>query len=506
LKKALSKPNRKPFNIELLRGEHCLFPVLEWYDKQWRTSAGNLPEGVRYNGCYRASVDEEVAQTCLRNTVRLFDLSRSRLMCVVTSFLVGDVEVKKYVLLPVMSPGHTLELSGVWYGISRSLLDRVIAINNNSTIFLRLQQDRKVIHKDNRFAINITDKHRVNGTVPNIEIIKEHKVSTLLYVLVKHNLKKTIKLCGFNDFKVLDTPETTDSETKVFKSTSTSAPLLYIHYKPHPEDTSCSFKASILVTNILDVFDQYPQYLNTVEKVHDRYSYHRCLGLAIYPKSPELKRVNELETHFTHLEQYVDKMTLESIQIYFKEPEILAIRDIYDICLYVTMNYDSFLESERDPLSIENRVYDLSPPFQFMSIMVNRLVRELVKASSKRRLRVHDANKLLRPLAKMVYSMRKHPNTHVMNYPGDNMIKASTGNVEIGGTRNKKSKGGGKIERTPAVASALGNVFSVRKSNLSPFNTMNNHLFLDKHNQPIIDAEDRALIDHTQGLLTEPLD
>ena len=498
-------------------------PRAEVYlDRIWRCAQPLFPEGLVYLGYRRCTPVEEFRNASRKRGSRpVFELSRSDVFMVEYLFeFEGKPLPPRPVYLPFVGEAGAIYIRGSQFTISPVLADRCMSVSNQN-IFIPLSRDRLTFEQ---FDWHI----RVDGEYKSVSVkssqihhhvqdpsVKRHKDYVKLlttiphYLFGKHGFMETMALypectpvVGMEEINSANYPV----EEWVIVSSEGKRPRTFRRRAYEPTQIRVAIRRSEWTTAVQSllggffyVLDHFPERV-TVEDVLEVRCWRTLLGLAIYgPADSEGKLVDDVESHFSSIDQYVDEVVREDLA-----DDGLLVGDIYDLFFYIIQNMsDMMLRADSGNLEGKRYVtwkyvlYDLVSAIFHLTYQLRPKNKKLTERDI-----VNRFNRGLN--AEIVMRInRNHNEVNSISSPGDSKIFKYSSNVvpqadATSRRRHGSDRGADRGSSVHASAAVVGSYLNLPKANPDPSARANPWCPVQASGEIVIPDALRPIIEETQ--------
>lgn len=488
-------PQANPYIMNGLATHYI--PYALWYiDHVFRSASNSFPSGLEYVSCEKCSVEEEYRElTKPHNNKRTYDLARSDLFMVKFHFKFnGAMLPPRYVLLPYVSKGGILHLSGTKYHITPILADKIFSPAYDS-IFVKLLRDR-VIFKRIMHSIKVdgvltnnqvvwSQLYRKKSSAKNIPNTTRANTCMVHYLLAKFGISEMfqrflgfVPYIGSTEVNPIDFPV----DKWVIVESTRHRPDGFIG--EFYEGTRCKIAvpknkydqyAASLITGVFYVIDHFPQ-LYKHEYKDDPAIWKIMLGHILFSGIfGEVKLHNDVSSHFGSLDNCLDNIIISELNDLG-----YVVKDFYDLLALVIENFNNWLlkSSFNNNNSLEGKKLDvLYYALLPVTTSIFTAVFELTKAAARKTLTAKDVTEILSkkigpgPIFKLT-----SPNNAIttVSYSGDNLYPKITSLIseqESGPDAGRSGKSRIQLNarhRIHPTSAMFGSLHFLSKSNPTP--------------------------------------
>lgn len=349
--------------------------ALNYIDSVIQAIAAGFPPGFKYEGCEHVLPSEEYGElTRARDSKRNYDLARNDRYMVRFTFSYDGKEYSKLISLPFVGEAGIMTVRGTRYVVSPVLSDKIISVDQNSKVFIRLLRTKLIFDRTPQYYL-------ANGKRETIQVVRSKiynhspsgktskpviKADTILvfYLLCKYGLRQMYRqFLGFEpiiltdeEYNPKDYPE---SQYKVCRSLGIK-PITYKdkEYEYQPTKLVMAFTnkqynlsaTKSLTAGVFYLADHFP-FLMLPESVDNTDLWKIMLGQVLWSSEISHGRLlHDINEHIAGLDLYIDRV----MQVKFANIN-MPIDDIYQLFFIIIDRFNDWLMHSINTVS---SVYD----------------------------------------------------------------------------------------------------------------------------------------------------
>lgn len=327
--------------------------------------AEGFPPGFKYLGCERATPIEEYAEiTRVRESKRNYDLARHDRYMMRYTFEYNGIKYSKLISLPFVGTAGIMHIRGTRYAVSPVLSDRIISVDPNSKVFVRLLRTKLIfdrapqyyIANDARETVQVVRSEIYNHSSAGKMSKPVIKADTVLvfYLLCRYGLREM-----FQRFTKVNPIIITDEEYQQTKDkyphskyvvcrTMGIKPVTFKDKSVDYEPTSIVliFKQAdyqkpairALVAGFYYIADHFP-FEMTVDYVDSTDKWKVMMGQVLWSSDITHGRLlSDVSEHITGLDWYIDKIMEKKFAMIG-----MPIKDIYELFFIIIERFNEWL-------------------------------------------------------------------------------------------------------------------------------------------------------------------
>lgn len=431
---------------------------LNYINSVIQTIARGYPPGFTYEGMERVTPQEEYAELMRpRDGKSNYDLARNDSVMVRFKFKhttpQGTENFDKCISIPYVSRGGLITLRGTKYMVSPVLSDRVISVDNNGEIFVRLIRDKLRFNRKPHY-------YYANGVQETIQVISSNlykhspngkkskptiKANTTLgfYSMCHFGLSGMFEqYVGFKPIVVEEgkyNPDDYPSQDYVIcrsigvkpytyksKTTAWDKPTVHLIF------TQEQYQTPSLRSLIADVFyciDHFPFEMATEADLNDTSKWRVMLGQALWSSEITYGRLlSDITEHVIELDRYVDELMREKFYSIG-----LPVNTIYDLFWIIIRDSNVWLLGSsrslnnlyRKEITVLNfLLFDITSMF---TLMYYRIIKDAKQPKGLTSNNIKNAMKMfLQTQLALSRLTSTHGELRPIDYSGDNMLFGAT--------------------------------------------------------------------------------
>lgn len=400
-------PQLNPVTANGIVVEH-MKEALNYVNSVIEAIAVAFPEGFTYDGCSYATPMEEYGEiTRPRDSKRTYDLARNDRYMVRFNFSYAGKTYSKLISLPFVGEAGIITVRGTRYVVSPVLSDKIISVDQNGKIFLRLLRSKLNFDRMPRYYF-------ANGIRETIQVVKSSiynhsikgktskpviKAETILvfYLLCKFGLADMFKTYTGVEPIVIDENqyESPDDIYKdypknkwvvcrsmgvkpdTFKARMDYFPTNVALAIPINQYKSNAVKS--LIAGFFYVADHFPHYINTTN-VDDVNVWRVALGQVLWSSDISHGRLlHDINEHINGLDQYIDNVMVRKFASIG-----MPVKDIWELFYIIIERYNDWLFNSINNVSslYDKEITILNFFFFDITTMFVKFFFKIIKASA----------------------------------------------------------------------------------------------------------------------------
>lgn len=400
-------PQLNPVTANGIVVEH-MKEALNYVNSVIEAIAVAFPEGFTYDGCSYATPMEEYGEiTRPRDSKRTYDLARNDRYMVRFNFSYAGKTYSKLISLPFVGEAGIITVRGTRYVVSPVLSDKIISVDQNGKIFLRLLRSKLNFDRMPRYYF-------ANGIRETIQVVKSSiynhsikgktskpviKAETILvfYLLCKFGLADMFKIYTGVEPIVIDENqyESPDDIYKdypknkwvvcrsmgvkpdTFKARMDYFPTNVALAIPINQYKSNAVKS--LIAGFFYVADHFPHYINTTN-VNDVNVWRVALGQVLWSSDISHGRLlHDINEHINGLDQYIDNVMVRKFASIG-----MPVKDIWELFYIIIERYNDWLFNSINNVSslYDKEITILNFFFFDITTMFVKFFFKIIKASA----------------------------------------------------------------------------------------------------------------------------
>lgn len=400
-------PQLNPVTANGIVVEH-MKEALNYVNSVIEAIAVAFPEGFTYDGCSYATPMEEYGEiTRPRDSKRTYDLARNDRYMVRFNFSYAGKTYSKLISLPFVGEAGIITVRGTRYVVSPVLSDKIISVDQNGKIFLRLLRSKLNFDRMPRYYF-------ANGIRETIQVVKSSiynhsikgktskpviKAETILvfYLLCKFGLADMFKTYTGVESIVIDENqyESPDDIYKdypknkwvvcrsmgvkpdTFKARMDYFPTNVALAIPINQYKSNAVKS--LIAGFFYVADHFPHYINTTN-VDDVNVWRVALGQVLWSSDISHGRLlHDINEHINGLDQYIDNVMVRKFASIG-----MPVKDIWELFYIIIERYNDWLFNSINNVSslYDKEITILNFFFFDITTMFVKFFFKIIKASA----------------------------------------------------------------------------------------------------------------------------
>lgn len=529
-------PQLNPMTANGIVVEHMRY-AREYLDSVVRAIAEGFPPGFTYLGCEMATPIEEYADTTReRNSKRRYDIARNDKYGMWFRFGFNGKVFEKLISIPFVSDGGLISIRGTRYAVSPVLSDKIISVDQNGKVFVRLlktklifdRQPQDFIANDQRETVQVVRSKIYNHSSIGKMSKPVIKADTVLmfYLLCKYGLRETFR--RFTDTHPIVMSDEQYQQVKkdypykdyVVCRTLGVKPVTFkdkmVEYQPSTivliftQEEYQRSAVRAMVSGFYYIADHFP-YEMTPEYVDYPDKWKVMMGQVLWSSQISHGRLLEdINEHIISLDQYIDRIMATKFGAIG-----MPVTDIYQLFFIIIDKFNEWLiNSINNVSSVYNKEITVLNFFLFdiTSMFVNFYFKIINDASNPSGLTEANIKNALTTrlftddvVTKLV---SRHGELSVLFSSCDNKIPKVT---QIITPQDKSSKGKSSNtkpslhDRARFADVSIAEVCthtSMSKAEPTGWTRLNLHLQIDQHGNIIRNEELRPLLDAVQSEIT----
>lgn len=367
-----------------------------------------FPAGFTYDGCSFATPMEEYGEiTRPRDSKRMYDLARNDRYMMRFNFSYAGKTYSKLISLPFVGEAGIMTVRGTRYVVSPVLSDKIISVDQNGKIFLRLlrsklnfdRMPRYYLANELRETIQVVKSNIYNHSITGKTSKPTIKAETILvfYLLCKYGFTDMFKTYTGVTPTIIDESQYQTKEDiykdypknkwivcrsmgtkpETFKARMIYQPTSIALAVPIEQYKNTAVKS--LIAGFFYVADHFPHYINP-SNVNDVNVWRVALGQVLWSSEISHGRLlHDINEHINGLDQYIDNvMALKFASIG------MPVKDIWELFYIIIERYNDWLfDNINNVSSLYNKEITILNFFFFdITTMFVKFFFKIIKAST----------------------------------------------------------------------------------------------------------------------------